>query len=91
MIDQAEFWKQAVREGLPWFRFLRRPVRPEQLDQVFIGTRLEAEWLHLKSQIQLGDELWPFQFNVRPVLGMRKGYVLLRQRKPVDGILTIVS
>lgn len=91
MSVELDFWKQAVRNGLPWFRFLRRPVAPEQLDREFRGTRLEEDWLHLKMQMQLGDELWPFQFNVRKFLGMRKGYVLLRQCRPVGGIVTIVS
>ena len=88
---ETEFWEQAVRDGLPWFRFLRRPIPPAQLDQEFLGTKLEADWLQLKAQIQHGDELWPFEFTVRKFLGIRKGYVLLRHCKPVSGIVTIVS
>ncbi len=91
MSVELDFWEQAVREGLPWFRFLRRSIPPEQLDREFVGTRLEADWLDLKSQMRPGDEFWPFEFHLRRFLGMRKGYVLLRQRRPVAGIVTVVS
>jgi hypothetical protein len=91
MSVELEFWEQAVLKGLPWFRFLRRPILPEQLDREFIGTRLEADWLDLKTQMQPGDKLWPFEFHVRKFLGMRTGYVRLRQGRPVGGIVTVVS
>jgi hypothetical protein len=91
MDNEAAFWELAVREGLPSWRFLRRPVPLEQLDREFIGTRLECEWLRLKELMRPGDQLWPFEFNVRPYLGLRRGYVLLRGGRPVGGVVTVVS
>jgi hypothetical protein len=87
----AGFWEEAVRRGLPRFRFLRRPVPPEQLDAEFRGTRLEPEWVRLRAQMQAGDQLWPFSFTLRRYLGLRQGYVLLRGRRPVGGVVTVVS
>jgi len=57
-----------------------------QLDRRFIGSRLEAEWERLKAQMQPGDEIWPFEINVRSYLGLRRGYVLLRGGRPVGGM-----
>ncbi len=36
-----------------------------------------------KAQMQPGDQLWPFKFDIRPYLGRRRGYILLRQGLPV--------
>ena len=87
----AEFWDQAARKGLPWFRFLRRSIPSKQLDRELLGSRLEGEWLSLRSQIQPGDRLWPFEFNVRQYLGMRRGYLLLRRGRPIGGVVTEIS
>jgi len=91
MTVEAEFWERAAREGLPQFRFLRRSLSPEQLDRVLLSTRLEGEWLQLRSQLQSGDQLWPFEFPVRSYLGMRRGYLVLRRGRPVGGVVTEVS
>ena len=91
MEKDGALWDQAARKGLPWFRSLRRPLSAKHLDQEFSGSRLEGDWLRLKKQIQPGDQLWPFEFSVRGYLGLRKGYVLLRRGRPVDGLVTVVS
>ncbi len=88
---RAEFWEQAARSGLPRFRFLRRSLAPEQLDDELLGSQLEDEWLQLRSQMEPGDQLWPFEFHVRRYLGMRRGYLLLRRGRPVGGVVTEVS
>jgi len=91
MNDEATFWDEAARKGLPWFRSLRHPLPPEQLDRELIGTQLEDEWSRLKEQIQPGDQLWPFEFYVRRYLGLRQGYLLLRRGRPVGGVVTVMS
>jgi hypothetical protein len=91
MSSETAFWEQAARKGLPWFRFLRLPLLPEDLDRKLLGTRLEGEWLRLKEQIQPGDQLWPFEFNVRAYLGLRQGYLLLRRGRAGGGVVTIAS
>lgn len=80
-----------MRNGLLRFRFLRRPLSPEQVDRELLGGRLESEWLKLRSQMQPGDQLWPFELHIRGYLGMRRGYLLLRRDRPVGGVVTIVS
>ena len=92
MTTEAEFWKLAAQKGLPRFRFLRRPPAIEDIDREFLGTRLEAEWAAaLKSNMQTRDEIWPFRFHVRGFLGMRRGYVVLRNGTPIGGIVVEVS
>jgi hypothetical protein len=90
-MTEIEFWEQAARKGLPRWRFFRRPIPPEVLDRQILGTALEVEWQTLKSQMQQGDEVWPFEFHTRPSLGMRRGYLVLRAGHPVGGIVTEVS
>ena len=91
MAANDEFWELAARKGLPWFRFLRRSISTEQLDRELLGSRLEDEWLKLRSRMQPGDQLWPFEFHVRRFLGMRRGYLLLRRGRPIGGVVTAVS
>ena len=90
-LPESAFWKQVARKGLPRFRFIRRPLSPERVDRESMGSRLEREWLELRSQMQPGDQLWPFTFHIRGYLGMRRGYLLLRRNQPVGGVLTEVS
>ena len=91
MPEEAAFWKLVVQKGLPRMKFLRRSTPPEVLDHRFSGTRLQVEWEKLKAQMQPGDKIWPFDFNLRPYLGLRRGYILLRRGQPVHGIVTEVS
>lgn len=91
MIEEAKFWLEAARKGLPWFRFLRRSISTDQLNQELLGTRLEDEWLQLRSRMQPGDQIWPFEFHVRRCLGMRRGYLVLRLGQAVGGVVTVVS
>jgi hypothetical protein len=88
---ETEFWEQAARKGLPRFRFLRRPLSPERLDCELRGTLLEDDWLQLRSRMQPGDRIWPFEFHVRRYLGMRRGYLVLRKGRPLGGVVTVVS
>jgi hypothetical protein len=87
----TDFWEQAARKGLSRFRFLRRPLPLEQLDRELLGTRLEVEWLELRSRMEPGDQIWPFEFHVRRYLGMRQGYLVLRRGRPMGGVVTVVS
>ena len=90
-VTEADFWEQAARKGLPWFRWLRRSVPIAELDDTFQDGRLREEWKQLKEQIQPGDQVWPFAFHMRSYLGLRKGYLVLRRSKPIGGIVTEVS
>jgi len=85
---EAAFWAIVARKGLARLRWLRRPASAHALDARFATTELAGEWEQLKSQMQSGDQLWPFKFDVQPHLGRRRGYVLLRQGRAVGGIVT---
>jgi hypothetical protein len=89
--EELEFWNLVVRKGLPRFRFFRRSTSPGLLDCTFLGGRLQADWENLKAQMLPGDRIWPFEFNVRAYLGLRRGYIVLRRGRPVGGIVTEVS
>jgi len=89
MTTEDAFWQKAM-SGLPRFRWLRRPTPVAELDALFNG-RLRAEWEALKMRIEPGDQIWPFELNVRSYLGLRKGYLVLRRGKPIGGIVHIVS
>lgn len=82
MIHERESWQRVARKGLPRFRFFRSLLSIEKLDEELPGSRLQGEWEHLKEQMQPGDKVWPFSLNVRPYLGLRRGYVVLRGRQP---------
>lgn len=90
MDAEVDFWIRAMK-GLPWFRFLRRPLSVDHLDEQFQGSFLEREWEGLKTRMKPGDQIWPFEFNVRSYLGMRQGYLVLRRGKPIGGVVTVVS
>ncbi|WP_425395215.1 hypothetical protein [Aeoliella sp.] len=90
-ISDRDFWSIAARKGIPRFRWFRRSIRAEVLDRQFNGSHLEDDWQALKSRMLPGDQIWPFEFHVRRYLGMRKGYLVLREGKPLGGIVTIVS
>lgn len=86
--QELAFWRQAANRGLPRLRWLRRSVAPEKLDNMLTGTRLEEEWLHLKVRMQPRDQIWPFEFHVRRYLGMRRGFLVLRNGQPIGGVVT---
>lgn len=88
---QAAFWNTVVRSGIPRFRWLRRSLRSEQMDQKFAGTALEYEWSVLKGQLLPGDKIWPFTIHVRSYLGLREGIVVMRGNKAIGGIVTTSS
>jgi hypothetical protein len=88
--SERQFWAQAKLEGLPRFRWLRRSLRLAELDQRNWGN-LRPEWEALRAKIQPGDRIWPFEFHVRPYLGMRQGIVVVRKKVAVGGIVILVS
>lgn len=90
MGPNAEFWER-MAQGLPRFRFLRCSIPVQQIDQELTGSQLQAQWEQLKEQMQPGDQIWPFEHHVRPYLGMRRGYLVLRRGRPIGGIVTEVS
>ena len=91
MTDEEEFWKQAAAKGLPWFRWFRRSIPIQQIDQEMEGTKREEAWNCLKAKMEPTDKIWPFKFHIRSCLGMRSGYVVLRKGKPIGGVVLLLS
>jgi hypothetical protein len=87
-MNEAEFWHRVIREGLPRFRFLRRSLAAEQLDDRFRESRLSSDWQQLKGKLLPGDTIWPFEIALRPYLGLRRGIVVVRAGQAVGGIVT---
>jgi hypothetical protein len=88
-MDEATFWNQVVRSGLPRFRFLKRPLSVEHVDAV-VGSM--QEWLELRQKLGPGDQIWPFRLpRTGAVWGHRAGFVALRAGKFVGGIVVEVS
>ncbi|HEY2881797.1 MAG TPA: hypothetical protein VGJ15_05175 [Pirellulales bacterium] len=75
-------------KGLPWFRWLRRPIQVEELDAKLSES---PDWKVLRGEIKPGDKIWPFKLHARKYLGMRQGFLVLRCDKPIGGIVTLVS
>jgi hypothetical protein len=48
------------------------------------------EWRRIRSTLLPGDQIWPFLFN-RNTLAMPSGYVIIRDGKPIDALITLVS
>jgi hypothetical protein len=89
--EETEFWQFVARKGLPRFRWLRRPLRPEQLDDRFRQTQLEGQWLQLRETLLPDDEIWPFSLASINRWGFRKGFVVLRSGEAIGGIICLVS
>lgn len=81
--SHEEFWSLASHH-IPSFG---SPVSVAELDRQLGKSK---EWLVLRSQIQPHDKLFPFAINV-DTLAMRLGYVVLRNGKPIGGVVLVSS
>ena len=86
--EEAKFWNLVAKRGLPQWRWLRKPKTIEEIEGELAGWN---EWKVLKSRLREGDQIWPFHFQVRSYLGDREGYVVLRDGKPIGGVVVSVS
>jgi hypothetical protein len=85
--NEEEFLRAAARNA-PWrYRLFRWSIPIEQLDARHPGF---DQWLAVKSILEPGDLIWPFEFN-RMTMAYRKGYVVIRNQKPIDVIVLIAS
>jgi hypothetical protein len=86
---ERQFWEAVISQGLPRFRFLRRPLALVQVDAALGG---HPGWGPLRGQLQPGDQVLPFRLpRSGKVWGHRSGYVVLRRGKFVGGVVTEVS
>lgn len=85
--DSLEFWRQAMRHSPVSFRWFGRSLNPDDLAEELSGRE---QWRIAMEQYQAGDKIWPFIINPN-TLAMRLGYIIVRDGKPVTGVVTLVS
>jgi len=85
--DAQQLWRAAMRHAPITFRWFGRSLTPNDLESELDGNE---QWAIVKQQYESGDRIWPFVINP-DTLAMRLGYVIVRNRKPVTGVVTVVS
>ncbi len=85
--SEAELWREAMRHVPLSCRWFGRSVAVSELDAQF-GDWLE--WRSARKLVREGDRIWPFLINPW-TMAMRKGYVIVRDGKPIGGVLTELS
>ena len=86
-VDPDVFWHLAVK-GVPFtFRFFGRNLTIEELEPELANNN---QWQEAKQLYRAGDRIWPFVINP-DTLGMRLGYIVVRNRNPITGVITLVS
>ena len=85
--DQIQFWHHAMKHAPVAFRWFGRSLR---LEDVNAELYAHSDWQAVKPTIQSGDRIWPFIIN-SDTLAMRRGYVIVRDGRPVGGVVTVVS
>ena len=72
------------------YRWFGRSIPIVDLASRFSSSLLLPAWRELESKTKPGDQIWPFTINPRTP-AMRQGFVVVRRRKPVGLIVTVVS
>lgn len=86
-VDPNVFWRLAVK-GVPFtFRFLGRNLTIEALEPELSNNN---QWHQAKQLYRTGDRIWPFVVNP-DTLGMRLGYIVVRNGTPITGVITQIS
>jgi hypothetical protein len=85
--NEHEFWQAAARSIPFWRRFLGRSATVEQVEA---EAGRSPDWQRLRQELRPGDRIWAFEFN-RRTLAYRRGFVVLRQGKPVGGVVALLS
>ncbi len=86
-VDPEVFWRLAVHCVPFKFRFFGRTLTIEELEPELANNR---QWYEAKQLYRSGDRIWPFVVNF-DTLGMRLGYIVVRNRKPIAGVITQIS
>lgn len=87
---REQLCREAVRHAPLSYRWFGRSLTTDNVDrQLSIGSA-SREWLELRNALQPGDKIWPFVINPWTT-SMRAGYVVVRARKGIATILTLVS
>jgi hypothetical protein len=81
--SEEDFWK-AASNHVPYFS---SPLSVDELDES-LGNW--SQWVDLRAQVQPKDRIFPFAINV-DTKAMRLGYVVIRQGKPIGGVVKVAS
>lgn len=85
--EDKQLWAAAVRNAFMMFRRLGRSLSFADLDSRYSHF---DQWIEAREKYQGGDKIWPFVINPN-TMEMRAGFVIVRGRLPVTGIVTTVS
>lgn len=85
-VSEHKFWQIAARHVPFSYRWFPRSLSLSDVD----AKLSSGEWEELKSQIKGGDKICRFGINPDS-MAMRRGYVVIRRRKPIGGIIVEVS
>ena len=80
---EEDFWAKASRHVPFW-------PTPLSIEDVNTALGDWKDWSDLRAKLQFDDKILPFAFNV-DTSAMRAGYVVLRQGKPVGGVVAVLS
>ena len=78
----------AAASRIPFaYRWLGRSVSLDEMNTHFQDFQ---PWCDLRATLESGDRICPFTINPN-TSGMRQGYVVIRDGKPIGGIVTLTS
>lgn len=81
--DEEALWSLASKH-VPLFG---SPISTGEVDKILESWQ---EWVLLRTHILPSDRIYPFAINL-DTMAMRLGYVVLRNGKPIGGIVVISS
>jgi len=84
---EEQLWREAMRHAPLSYRLFGRTLSVIEIDKELGGS---APWHELKAKMRPGDKVWPFLINPW-TLAMRAGYVVVRRRRPVSGVVVVLS
>jgi hypothetical protein len=84
---EEDLWAAAATRIPLSYKWLRRSVSVDSMDAEFGGF---PEWVELRERVLPSDRICPF-INNPDSLAMRQGFVVIRDGKPIGGIVTFVS
>ena len=85
--DEDHLWAAAVRRAPVAFRWFGRSLTVADLDA---GLGDFGQWRKARRRYRDGDRVWPFVINPG-AMAMRAGFVIVRGRRPVTGVVTLCS
>jgi len=85
--SDAESWEVAAKRIPFSYRWFGRSLTVAEVDAELSQW---DKWKALKAQLESGDRICPFTINPYS-MAMRRGYVVIRGREPIGGVVVEMS